>query len=119
MRHAIPYIGETGQYFSKREYQHKNDIIVKRTTNGIYDHLKTNKGHKIAWDKAVFLDHESRSLPRKIKESIYINAVNPGEELSRLMNIEKGMKINPCWMMFNTEIRNHIQKKCQIKWRHE
>jgi hypothetical protein len=107
------YIGETGQHFEDRRNQHLRDVASKKKTNGFYDHLCHNKKHKIAWEKAVILDEEKRNFPRKIKESIYINAMNPSEKMNKLLNIEKGVNIQQCWMAFNENIRDMIQKKIQ------
>ena len=59
-----------------------------------YNHLKHNKKHKIAWDDAVFIDREPHFMRRKIKESIYINALDPSEKRSKIMNLEKGIATN-------------------------
>ena len=44
---------------------------------------------------------------RKIKEALYINAMDPKE----IMNLEKGLKINTRWNEFNPQIRNIALKK--------
>jgi hypothetical protein len=108
---TTPYIGETSQHWSDRKYQHKNDIKNKKETNGFYQHLKNHKGHDIDWDDAQFLDHEKHWLGRKIKESVYINALNPIRDIKNLLNIEKGYKIDDCWSFFNDEIRKRISGK--------
>ena len=81
----------------------------KVSTNGIYNHLKYNKKHKIAWDDAVFIDREPHFMRRKIKESIYINALDPSEKRSKIMNLEKGIATNPCWNEFNSEVRRILR----------
>ena len=43
----------------------------------------------------------------KIKEALYINAMNPKD----LMNLEKGFEVNQCWNEFNPEMRNIAFKK--------
>ena len=53
-----------------------------------YNHLKHNKKHKIAWDDAVFIDRELHFMRRKMKESIYINALDPSDKRSKIMNLE-------------------------------
>jgi hypothetical protein len=105
------YIGETSQFFGKRKYQHTNAVKRKVETNGIYCHLKSNKEHMINWDKVIFLDHEKQWHRRKIKESIYINALNPTEGMQKVMNIEKGYRIDTCWNFFNDEIRKYTSRK--------
>jgi hypothetical protein len=69
-------------------------------------HLKQNKKHKIDWDSNKFIDSEENVTRRKIKEALYINACNPSERPAKLMNLEKGWKINPCW----NELRSVIKK---------
>jgi hypothetical protein len=39
--------------------------------------------------------------------------MNPSEEMNKLLNIEKGVNIQQCWMTFNENIRDMIQKKIQ------
>ena len=68
-------------------------------------HLKHNSKHKIDWDSNTFIDSEVNITRRKIKEALYINACDPSEKPRKLMNIEKGWKINPCWNEFNSEIK--------------
>ena len=54
-----------------------------------------------------YLEHEEDWKKRKIKEALYINAMDSKE----IMNLEKGSEINPCWNEFNPHIRNMAQKK--------
>ena len=105
----MKYLGETSQQFKDRKYQHKKDIEHKNTNNGIYCHLKKNKKHKIAWEQAIFIDRDSHYMRRKIKESIYINALDPSEKPTKIMNLEKGVKIGSCWNEFNSEIRKSLK----------
>ena len=72
--------------------QHQRDVTQKKSSNGIYDHVKNNEGHQIDWGKVCFLDNEKNSSGRKIKEAIYINAVVPTNLVDgrKLMNLEKG-----------------------------
>ena len=81
-------LGETGQHYCDRRKQHKGDVKNKKATNGIYEHLKNNEGHKVNWEKVKFLDKEVNWKGRKIKESIYINSLNPTTKIdpSKLMN---------------------------------
>ena len=55
----------------------QRDLKNKVATNGIYNHLKQNNKHTIAWEGAVFIDRETHYMRRKNKESLYINALNP------------------------------------------
>jgi hypothetical protein len=109
------YIGETGQQFLKRKYQHKQDVKNKVETNGIFQHCKNYKKHRIDWEKNMFIDREENGFRRKIKESVYINAWDPLEKNGSLMNIEKGVKLNSCWNEFNAEIRKLANKACSTK----
>jgi hypothetical protein len=85
------------------------DIRNSITTNGIYQHVKANKKHEIDWENAAFVDKEANYLGRKIKESIYINALDLSGKPGTLMNLEKG--ISPCWNEFSSAIRGSIRKK--------
>ena len=87
----------------------QRDVKNRVSTNGIYNHLKNNKKHKIGWDDAVFIDREPHFMRRKIKESIYINALDPSEKHSKIMNLEKGIATNPCWNEFNSEVRKILR----------
>ena len=62
------YVGETGQHFCDRVKQHQNDIRYKKSTNGFYAHLKSNKKHSIEWEKAAFLGKERNWKGRRIKK---------------------------------------------------
>ena len=88
----MKYVGETGQQFHtslkatapkgcEKQYQQMEFTTIWRTTK-----------HKIGWDDAVFIDREPHFMRRKIKESIYINALDPSEKHSKIMNLEKGMQ---------------------------
>ena len=94
-------VGETGQHCCDRRKQHQGNVKNKKPTNGIYDHLKNNKGHKINWEKVNFLDKEDNWKGRKIKEAIYINSLNPTARIdpSKLMNLEKGFELDPLWKL--------------------
>ena len=51
--------------------------------------MKNNKGHNVDWEKKEVLDRERDFEKRKIKEALYINALDDG----RLMNPDKGIPI--------------------------
>ena len=70
--------------------------------------MEENKGHKIECENVVFLDHEKHWKRRKIKEAIYINAINPtkAEDKKAIMNLEKYYDLDPMWSDFN---KVHIQ----------
>ena len=55
----MKHVGATGPQFRTRKQQHQRDVKNKIATNGIYNHLKHNTKHKIAWDGAVYIHHES------------------------------------------------------------
>lgn len=106
----MKYVGETGQQFRDRKQQHQRDVKNKVPTNGIYNHVKQYKDHTIAWDDVVFIDREAHYTRRKIKESLYINALDSSEMHTKIMNLEKGAKTNPCWNEFNGEIRRLLKQ---------
>ena len=110
---GVRYIGETGQHFCQRTKQHQNDIKNKKTTNGFYAHLRKNKGHSINWDGAVFLDRERHWRGRKIKEALFINAQNPAKEVhhKKILNLEKGITLDPVWAEFNETFREIMSRK--------
>jgi len=91
----------------KRTYQHQNDVKNGRETNAIFMHLQEHKDHYIQWQQVSYLEHEEDWKKRKIKEALYINAMDSKE----IMNLEKGFEINPYWNEFNPHIRNIAQKK--------
>ena len=51
------YIGETGNKFCTRKYQHEYDIKTQKKKNGIGDHMRKSK-HKINWSNKTFLEVE-------------------------------------------------------------
>ena len=70
-----------------------------------------NEGHKINWEKICFLDKEKNWKGRKIKEAIYINAIVPTTMMDKekLMNLEKGVELDPVWKELNPQIRDQIK----------
>ena len=64
------------------------------------------KKHSIDWEKV-------HSWERKIKEALFINAQNPGKEKGKgnLLNLEKGINLDPIWGAFNPELREIATKK--------
>ena len=73
------------------------------------------QGHQIEWGKCVFLDKEKNWRRRKIKEAIYINAINPTESMVHqdILNLEKGYDFDPIWGGFNQDFRGIIEKRIQ------
>ena len=112
---GVRYVGETGQHYCDRRSQHQRDIKNKKVTNGFYSHMKKNGGHQIEWGKCVFLDKEKNWRRRKIKEAIYINAINPTESMVHqdILNLEKGYDFDPIWGGFNQDFRGIIEKRIQ------
>ena len=102
------YIGETGQTLGKRLQQHQRDVREKKSTNGIYQHLRRNRKHKSRWEEVKVIDNERHWYKRKIKEAVYINAVDPSCNNGKLMNLEKGYEISTIWNAFNTRARKSI-----------
>ena len=52
-----------------------------------------------------FLDREEHWHTIKLKESVYINAKNPGKELSEMTNLDKGYPLNHCCNEFLSDMR--------------
>ena len=75
--------------------------------------------HKIDWDKALFLYYKKNWKRRKIKEAIYINAINPTNTMNKkdILNLEKGYELDAVWSEFNKVYRQGIAKKIGWKWR--
>ena len=63
-----------------------------------------------------FIDREKHWKGRKIKEALYINAQNPKKTVDKnsIMNLEKGLDMDPIWGGFNEEFRNIMSKKFQM-----
>ena len=61
----------------------------------------------------VFLDYEKNWKRRKIKEAVYINAINPTNEMDRkrILNLEKGFILDEIWSEFNEVHRRSTKKK--------
>ena len=55
----MKYVGATDAQFTTRKQQHQRDVKNRIAINGIYNHLKHNRKHKIARDDAVYIHHES------------------------------------------------------------
>ena len=71
-----------------------------------------SKKHKINWTNRTFLAVEKDWKLRRIKESIFLNSLNPSTEIdaSKLMNPEKGMEMAECWKEFNPIVRDLLKK---------
>jgi len=69
----------------------------------------------------VYLDKEKNWRRRKIKEAVYINALNPTESMvwQGILNLKKvlGYEFDPIWSGFNLDIRNIIKKNIKFKKR--
>lgn len=105
------YIGETSHPFEVRRGQHKRDVVKKAMTNGIFCHIMKNRTHKIDWDTVIFWDKEKHWARRKIKESLFINAMERPKDPKLLMNLDKGWKINSCWTEFQGELQRIGSRK--------
>ena len=57
--YGVYYVEERSQHFCERRKQHARDARNKKSTSGIYDHLKNNKGHSLNWAKLKYLDKEN------------------------------------------------------------
>ena len=95
--------------------QHQRDIRNRKMSNGFCAHIRRNRGHTVEWRDAVFIDKEKHWKGRKIKEALYINAQNPKKTVdkSRILNLEKGLDLDPIWGDFNDEFRRIISKRVQ------
>jgi hypothetical protein len=51
----------------------------------------------------------------KLKEALYINALNPSTTTnpSKIMNLDKGFELDPIWNEFNSIFRNYIREKVE------
>ena len=109
----LRYLGETGQHFCERRKQHERDIKNRKSSNGLYEHGRRNKGHKPDWSKTVFVEREKHWRARKIKEAVLINAINPTKDVRNggVMNLEKGYEMDPIWSGFNEVFREMLNKK--------
>ena len=61
----------------------------------------------------MYLDKEKNWKGRKIKEAIYINALNltSTAKQENVMNLEKGYELDSIWGEFNPIIRSLIDEK--------
>ena len=77
--------------------------------------MKHNQDHEINWEKIIFLDKEDHWKGRKLKEALYINALNPSTttNASKIMNLEKGFELDPIWNEFNSIFRSYIREKVE------
>ena len=110
---GIRYIGETGQHFCDRRSQHQRDVRNRKKTNGFYAHLDKNEGHELDWENASFIDSEKFWKGRKVKESLYISAQNPSKVVDAkvILNLEKGLELDPMWGFFNEQFRRTMEEK--------
>ena len=82
-------------------------------TNGFYAHLNKNKGHEVDGENVSFLDSEKFWKGRKVKESLYISAQNPSKVVDAkvILNLEKGLELDPMWGFFNEQFRRTTETK--------
>ena len=85
------YIGETVCHLSTRHDQHR-DAVKKGNTekSAVAEHAWKHQ-HRVAWDSAKILDHDSQSAPRKIGEALHIHRG------SSLMNRDVGIDASHVW----------------------
>jgi hypothetical protein len=102
------YIGETGKTLQERLKRHQQDVRRGVMTNGIFKHLLENESHTVNWNDSQILDKESNWRKRRIKESVLINCFNPEENLSNIMNIEKGLAIDKCWNAILDKVKTQL-----------
>ena len=84
---------------------------------------KQQMGFSNTWKRIQITSYRGKTLPllirkvigrRKIKESIYINAMDPSQKPTQIMNLEKGKEVSPCWNEFNSVIKKVVMKKARI-----
>ena len=53
---------------------------------------------------------------KKIKEAVYINALNPTESMVQqgILSLEKGYEFDPIWSGLNPDIKNAVKKKIEF-----
>ena len=56
---GVHYVGETGQHFCERRKQYERDVRNKKSTSGIYDHLRNNEGHSVNWAKLKYVEKKT------------------------------------------------------------
>ena len=78
----------------------------------IYDTTRTTK---LIGGRSFFLDKEDHWKGRKLKEALYIDALNPSTttNASKIMNLEKGFELDPIWNEFNSIFRSYIREKLE------
>ena len=57
------------------------------------------------WQRFPLYEEENKGI------HFNLNALDPSEKPTKIMNLEKGVKIGSCWNEFNSEIRK------SLKWR--
>jgi GIY-YIG catalytic domain len=102
------YIGETGKTFNERRKRHQQEIRSGRESNAFFKHLEEHTEHEIDWKSFVLIDKESHWKKRKIKEALYINAMNPTEKIENILNLEKGLEIDKTWNALIEEVKSSI-----------
>jgi hypothetical protein len=105
------YIGETSQHLDDRLCQHKREVKKGAETNAFFVHISNNNDHRIDWESPIIIDREPHWQSRKLKESLYISAIDPSNDLQDILNLEKGLKTDSCWHVFNQEIKEALKKK--------
>ncbi len=104
------YIGETGRTLAKRIGEHKQAVRRGDENNGPLDHMMKTDGHCINWDEARIIDSEPNTRRRKIKEAIYIRALDSSRNQEFLMNQDRGRAIHPSWDIIMPTIEEHLQQ---------
>ena len=74
--------------------------------------MRENKKHLIDWDGRTFLEVEKDWRRRRIKEALYIDSINPQEDIdpNKLMNPEKGTSIEMLETILPKHSRNFQRK---------
>lgn len=84
------YVGETAFDFKKRKSEHIRDIKTNSQSNALNLHIQET-GHELSWNNCLTLGREQDQDKRKIKESLFIQKIQP------TINISKGKIIKGNW----------------------
>ena len=64
------YVGETGRHWQERMNEHKRDIVNKKKTSKVFEHVSTTK-HSFDFDNVSVLDNCSHKKVRLHLESVH------------------------------------------------
>ena len=84
------YVGRIGQHFCERRKQHKRDGRNKKSSDGIFNHLRNNKGDSVNWAKLKIWNNIKTGKAGKLRRQLY-NVLHPSSRMNpkKVMNLEK------------------------------